>query len=338
MAVVCKRENILETLEGCSSLVQDRLLNHITSYQHNLHRLQMNMNKDLEQSIVQILNNASVIKAENGYKHHHKIKELFQAQSCLLNDIYAKSNDMMMSCFKKAHFLHNQLHHKWYNTFIGNNSNDSDTTQMEIDSIIKTEPHDEVQNTNDIEYDFDEEREVKPELITPSNKITEQEQSDDAMEHANDRMNTIQDNNDNRIFRYKCSHCTERLESVSRFENHNWFEHKDTKPWKCSQCSDMFKTSCGLCCHIRSHNKESWFQCDQCDKSFPRKGTLNVHKRIHSNSGEKPFQCDVCGKKCRNIKKYKQHQKKCKKIHNEMMRIKCTKVNTLYSGIYYYYK
>eukprot|EP01083_Nonionella_stella_P085678 237635_1 len=193
--------------------------------------------------------------------------------------------------------------------------------------VIKHEENNPIiqeQNDNHTEYDHDEETETKHETATPSNNMIEQVASGG-------------DGND-WLFRYKCTHCEQRLQSQSAFENHNWFEHKDTKPWKCSQCSDMFKTSCGLCCHIRSHNKESWFQCDQCDKSFPRKGTLNVHKRIHSNSGEKPFQCDVCGKKCRNIKKYKQHQKKCKKIHNEMMRIKCTKVNTLYSGIYYYYK
>eukprot|EP01083_Nonionella_stella_P085677 237629_1 len=305
MAVVCKRENILETLEGCSSLVQDRLLNHITSYQHNLHRLQMNMNKDLEQSIVQILDNASVIKEENGCKHHHKIKELFKAQSCLLNDIYAKSNDMMMSCFKKAHFLHNQLHHKWYNTFIVNRNADTHTTQMDIDSVIKTEPNDCV-----------EQREAKHESITPSTS-NQKEQTVHDIEHANDGMNAIQDNNDNRISRYQCSHCTERLESINRFENHNWFEHEDTKPWKCNECDRAYKSHTGLYHHRKTHNKDGWVKCDQCNYSCAEKWTLKKHKRTHS--GEKPFHCDECDYSCKLSTYLVRH----KRTHSDERPLQC---------------
>eukprot|EP01083_Nonionella_stella_P272645 924682_1 len=42
------------------------------------------------------------------------------------------------------------------------------------------------------------------------------------------------------VVRYKCSHCTERLESQSLFENHNWFQHKARKPWKYNQCDKAF--------------------------------------------------------------------------------------------------
>eukprot|EP01084_Bolivina_argentea_P050189 92285_1 len=31
--------------------------------------------------------------------------------------------------------------------------------------------------------------------------------------------------------KYKCTYCNEKLESESLFEKHNWFEHKDDKPY-----------------------------------------------------------------------------------------------------------
>eukprot|EP01083_Nonionella_stella_P109486 319308_1 len=70
---------------------------------------------------------------------------IMSSRSCLLDDIYGRSHDVLTSCFKKAHFLHNQLHHKWYNTFIANsNSNLSEnhSTTINIESVIKVEPKD----------------------------------------------------------------------------------------------------------------------------------------------------------------------------------------------------
>ena len=37
------------------------------------------------------------------------------------------------------------------------------------------------------------------------------------------------------------------------------------------------------------------FVCDVCKKSFTRKSSLNVHKRIHA--GIESFKCDVCDKR-----------------------------------------
>ena len=45
---------------------------------------------------------------------------------------------------------------------------------------------------------------------------------------------------------------------------------------------------------MRTHTKETPYQCELCDKAFAQSGNLKTHMRTHT--GEKPYQCQLCGK------------------------------------------
>ena len=59
----------------------------------------------------------------------------------------------------------------------------------------------------------------------------------------------------------------------------------------------------GLANHLRTQSDEKSFQCETCGKSFNFRGTLYNHKRTHT----KPLKCEVCGKdfaQKQNLKTY----------------------------------
>lgn len=85
----------------------------------------------------------------------------------------------------------------------------------------------------------------------------------------------------------------------------------------CPHCGRSFAQA-SLVIHIRRHTGEKPYQCDECQKGFPRRQDLVVHKRQHT--GERPHVCTICGKSFTRPNKLSRHMR----IHTGLRPYKCS--------------
>lgn len=72
------------------------------------------------------------------------------------------------------------------------------------------------------------------------------------------------------------------------------------KCYECDICHKVFSAIRGLTNHKRAHfNEKTIYFCEYCDKNFFSTNDLRKHIRIHT--GEKPFECEICQKKFRQL-------------------------------------
>ncbi|XP_043942823.1 zinc finger protein 665-like [Protopterus annectens] len=62
--------------------------------------------------------------------------------------------------------------------------------------------------------------------------------------------------------------------------------------YKCGECNKCFPQRKKLAMHKRVHTGEKPYKCVVCSKHFTQSSNLSVHKRLHT--GEKPFKCYEC--------------------------------------------
>ena len=101
--------------------------------------------------------------------------------------------------------------------------------------------------------------------------------------------------------KYTCNYCNRSFTGLlikirGRISHHLAIEHEIFKEKHiCSHCGKawMIKSKQKIC--EGRCSKTYFFYCDYegCKKGFIEKHELDQHKRVHS--GEKPFQCNVCG-------------------------------------------
>lgn len=87
---------------------------------------------------------------------------------------------------------------------------------------------------------------------------------------------------------------TKKQNLEKHLERHNSSE-TDKVASVCHICGKLIKGLYSL--HIKTHEDQKRFRCDDCGKEFRQKVTLNNHVLIHKN--QKPFACPQCQKKFR---------------------------------------
>ncbi|KAM7364191.1 uncharacterized protein ACRADG_000785 [Cochliomyia hominivorax] len=142
-------------------------------------------------------------------------------------------------------------------------------------------------------------------------------------------------NNINEEKQITCSYCPQMFKRRNNYIRHLTTSHsKDLdqltdedksliktkhnyKRGNCPYCGKNF-TQASLIVHIRRHTGENPYQCDQCEKGFPRRQDLVVHQRKHT--GEKPHICNICGKSFSRANKLARHMR----VHTGERPYKCT--------------
>ncbi|CAL8132796.1 unnamed protein product [Orchesella dallaii] len=125
----------------------------------------------------------------------------------------------------------------------------------------------------------------------------------------------------------------------------------------CIFCDKTFSTLADPNDHVRSHIKEKPYCCTKCSSSFSKQGNLSAHKRtvhfkkfnleceicgkfitkssaeahVRSHLTEKPYQCQLCGKRLKSSAGLKYHLK----THEEgrQFTFKCSICNKSYSAL-----
>ncbi|KAK7081125.1 hypothetical protein SK128_027951 [Halocaridina rubra] len=72
-------------------------------------------------------------------------------------------------------------------------------------------------------------------------------------------------------------------------------EVSDGRPYVCKECNRSFSTMSKAKDHERTHTGEKPFECDICGICFRQKSNLSSHKRV-THLQEKRYKCEICGK------------------------------------------
>ena len=137
-------------------------------------------------------------------------------------------------------------------------------------------------------------------------------------------------------YTFSCDICGKKYTSKAALKAHVKVTHLNEKEFECDLCDKKFLSACQLRYHQTSHTNEKPFMCDKCDASFKSKERLKIHIRgkhegvfkfhcticpakyniksefeahFRSHTGEKPFNCSICGKGFSKSEVMRKHEK-----------------------------
>lgn len=94
---------------------------------------------------------------------------------------------------------------------------------------------------------------------------------------------------------YRCSQCSKAFANSSYLSQHTRI-HLGLKPYRCEICQRKFTQLSHLQQHIRTHTGDKPYKCRHqgCQKAFSQLSNLQSHSRCHQT--DKPYKCNSCYK------------------------------------------
>ncbi len=121
--------------------------------------------------------------------------------------------------------------------------------------------------------------------------------------------------------RHTCGVCGKQYKAQRSLREHmNSHDDGYVKPYfPCDECDRTFSAKHTLQAHVESVHRgiKKSFLCTICGKNFTQKQTLSDHQMIHT--GQRPFHCEICGSDFNNKQTLKRH----KRLHTEVIRFQC---------------
>lgn len=129
---------------------------------------------------------------------------------------------------------------------------------------------------------------------------------------------------------YKCSICKRRQQTKEGWQKHNKICIARRR-LECHLCGYSYPrfTIKGLKMHMRKHTGEKPFQCQFCQKYYPRPEALAQHIQRHRDLFK--FKCAQCHRRFWNDVLRKQHEQKCRKRRYECYLCRFTRFGLSYS-------
>ncbi|XP_048753425.2 RE1-silencing transcription factor A-like isoform X2 [Ostrea edulis] len=105
---------------------------------------------------------------------------------------------------------------------------------------------------------------------------------------------------------FQCELCPTTCGRRTDLKIHMMKLHSSSTPLQCKKCAETFPDRYSCKMHMKTHEGERCFKCEQCDYAAMSLRHLEAH--ILTHTGEKPYECDECDATFRQKQLLKRHK------------------------------